>query len=88
MKTLYARVEYGKVTLQEKELPAPGPGQLLLKANYSTMSPGTEQALMGEHIVPLPTSVGYSMCATVIEVGPDSRKRPVPYPHSWERGCS
>ena len=71
MKTLYACVEYGKVTLKEKELPAPGPGQLLLKANYSTMSPGTEQALMGEHIVPLPTSVGYSMCATVIEVGPE-----------------
>lgn len=71
MKTLYAQVEYGKVTLQEKELPAPGPGQLLLKAHYSTMSPGTEQALMGEHIVPLPTNIGYSMCATVEAVGPE-----------------
>ena len=45
MKTLYACVEYGKVTLKEKELPAPGPGQLLLKANYSTMSPGTDVIL-------------------------------------------
>jgi len=71
MKTLYAQVELGKVTLQEKELPAPGPGQLLLKAHYSTMSPGTEWALMHEFIVPLPTSIGYSMCATVVEVGPD-----------------
>ena len=57
MKTLYAQVEYGKVTLQEKELPAPGPGQLLLKAHYSTMSPGKEWALMHEFIVPLPTSI-------------------------------
>lgn len=71
MKTLFAQVELGKVTLQEKELPAPGPGQLLLKAHYSTMSPGTEWALMHEFIVPLPTSIGYSMCATVVEVGPD-----------------
>lgn len=69
MKTLYAQVTPGKVSLQEKELPAPGPGQVLLEAEYSTISPGTENALMGEHIVPLPTSIGYSMAAKVIEVG-------------------
>lgn len=71
MKTLYAQVEKGKVTLREKELPAPGPGQLLLRAHCSTMSPGTENALMNGFIVPLPTSIGYSMCATVEEVGPE-----------------
>lgn len=69
MKTLYAQVEKGKVTLQEKELPSPGRGAVLLKAEYSTMSPGTEWALMNGFIVPLPTSIGYSMAATVIEVG-------------------
>ena len=71
MKTLYAQVQHGNVSLQEKELPAPGPGQLLLKAHYSTMSPGTENALMNGFIVPLPTSIGYSMCATIEAVGPD-----------------
>ena len=60
MKTIYAQACPGSVVLQEKELPAPGPGQLLLEAQYSTMSPGTENGLMGEHIVPLPTSIGYS----------------------------
>jgi len=69
MKTKFAQVELGKVVLKEKELAAPGPGQVLLEAEYSTMSPGTEWALMGEHIVPLPTSIGYSMAAKVIEVG-------------------
>ena len=54
----------GKVYLKEKELPNPGPGQLLLKAQYSTVSPGTENALMHGYIVPLPTNIGYSMAAT------------------------
>ena len=47
MKTLYAQAQPGKVVLQEKELPAPGPGQVLLKAKYSAMSPGTENGLLG-----------------------------------------
>jgi len=69
MKTLYAVVEEGKVYLKEKELPNLGQGQLLLKAQYSTLSPGTENALMHGYIVPLPTNIGYSMAATVVEVG-------------------
>ncbi len=71
MKTLYAQAQPGKVVLAEKEIPAPGPGQVLLKAKYSAMSPGTENGLLGEHIVPLPTSIGYAMAAEVIEVGPE-----------------
>lgn len=72
MKTLYAQAQKGgSVALVEKELPAPGPGQVLLKAKYSAMSPGTENGLLGEHIVPLPTSIGYAMVAEVIEVGPE-----------------
>ncbi|MCD8046597.1 MAG: zinc-binding alcohol dehydrogenase [Clostridiales bacterium] len=74
MKTLYAQAQLGKVVLAEKEIPAPGPGQVLLKAKYSAMSPGTENGLLGEHIVPLPTSIGYAMAAEVVEVGPDVRE--------------
>ena len=69
MKTIYAEAQLGKVVLKEKELPAPGPGQVLLKGKYSAMSPGTENGLLGEHIVPLPTNIGYAMAAEVIEVG-------------------
>ena len=69
MKTLYAQAEPGKVTLQEKELSAPGPGEVLLKAKYSAMSPGTENSLLAGYIVPLPTSIGYAMAAEVLEVG-------------------
>lgn len=69
MKTIYARAEEGKVTLQEKELPKPGKGQVLLKAKYSAMSPGTEKGLLVGAIVPLPTNIGYAMVAEVIELG-------------------
>ncbi|MGB4659495.1 MAG: zinc-binding alcohol dehydrogenase [Mobilitalea sp.] len=69
MKTIYAVAEQGRVVLREKELPDLGPGQLLLEAEYSTMSPGTEYALMAGFIVPLPANIGYSMAARVIEVG-------------------
>ena len=70
MKTIYARALPGEVVLDEKELKAPGPGEVLLKAKYSTMSPGTENGLLGAHIVPLPTNIGYAMAAEVVEVGP------------------
>ncbi len=69
MKTIYAEAQPGKVVLKEKEIGAPGKGEVLLKAKYSAMSPGTENGLLGEHIVPLPTSIGYAMAAEVIEVG-------------------
>lgn len=57
MKIIYAEAQPGKVVLNEKEIPAPGKGEVLLKAKYSAMSPGTENGLFGEHIVPLPTSM-------------------------------
>lgn len=69
MKTIYARAEEGKVTLQEKGLPKPGKGQVLLKAKYSAMSPGTEKGLLVGAIVPLPTNIGYAMVAEVLELG-------------------
>ena len=47
MKTLYASAQLdGTVALLEKEIPAPGPGEVLLKAKYSAMSPGTENGLL------------------------------------------
>jgi len=70
LKTHYAITEEGKVILKTKELPAPGPGHLLLEAEYSTLSPGTERDLMSGHILPLPQIIGYSMAARVIEIGP------------------
>lgn len=42
MKTIYAEAQPGKVVLKEKEISAPGKGEVLLKAKYSAMSPGTE----------------------------------------------
>ncbi len=69
MKTIFAEAQPGKVVLKEKEVGKPGVGEVLLKAKYSAMSPGTENGLLGEHIVPLPTSIGYAMVAEVIEVG-------------------
>ena len=69
MEALYAQAEYGKVTLQTKDLPAPGPGQLLLEAEYSAISPGTEHTLLSGQILPLPQKIGYSMIARVIDTG-------------------
>ena len=57
MEIIYAEAQPGKVVLNEKEIPAPGKGEVLLKAKYSAMSPGTENGLLGEHIVPLPISM-------------------------------
>ena len=69
MKATYAQAEYGKVILKTKELQKPGPGQLLLEAEVSSMSPGTEHSLMAGLVLPLPQCIGYSMVASVVEVG-------------------
>jgi len=69
MEALYAQAEHGKVSLKKKPMPGPGPGQLLLEALYSSMSPGTEYALMSGKILPLPQNIGYSMIARVIGTG-------------------
>lgn len=71
MKTWYARAYEGRVALEEKELPQPGKGEVLLKAKYSAMSPGTEKGLLAGAIVPLPTNIGYAMVAEVMECGED-----------------
>jgi len=70
VKTLYAVAEPGKVVLKTKFLDPPGPGEVLLEAEYSALSPGTEHSLLANQIVPLPQSIGYAMVARIIQVGP------------------
>lgn len=71
MKSLYAHVEsVGKVVLKSAEIGAPSANELLLKAEFSTLSPGTESMLMAGDILPLPQDIGYSLAATVVDVGP------------------
>lgn len=48
---------------------APGPGQVLLEAVFSTLSPGTEHALLAGDILPLPQTLGYSLAARVAGIG-------------------
>ena len=69
MQTYYAQAHPGKVVLAKKELGHPGKGEVMIKAEYSAMSPGTECGLLHEAIVPLPTSIGYAMAGEIIEVG-------------------
>ena len=76
MKTIYAQAHPGKVVLAEKELGHPGPGEVMIKAEYSAMSPGTESGLLHEAIVPLPTSIGYAMAGEIVEIGHEFKEHP------------
>jgi len=69
MKSHFAQAEYGKVIMKSKDLPKPGPGQMLLEAECSALSPGTEHSLMSGFILPLPQNIGYSVVASVLETG-------------------
>lgn len=69
MKVLQAEAQYGRVIVKTKEIGLPGPGQVLVEAQYSSISPGTEYNLMAGNILPLPQNMGYSMIARIAEVG-------------------
>ncbi|TXS90293.1 zinc-binding alcohol dehydrogenase [Parahaliea maris] len=70
MKSVNALVSTpGKVVLVENEVSEPGPDQVLLRALKSSLSPGTERALMAGSILPLPQVMGYSLTARVEAVG-------------------
>jgi threonine dehydrogenase-like Zn-dependent dehydrogenase len=69
MEARFVEAEYGKVTVKTKQIPDPGPGQVLLKAEYSAMSPGTERDLMDGKVLPLPQNVGYAMVARIVGIG-------------------
>jgi 2-desacetyl-2-hydroxyethyl bacteriochlorophyllide A dehydrogenase len=59
----------GQVSFYTEDVGAPDPGQVLLQALYSTLSPGTEYDLMAGQILPLPQKLGYSLAAKVVDVG-------------------
>ncbi|WP_317928505.1 zinc-binding alcohol dehydrogenase [Halioxenophilus sp. WMMB6] len=61
--------EQGVVVLKPDSVAKPGPGQLLVQAQFSSLSPGTEHSLMAGHILPLPQNLGYSLVAKVVEIG-------------------
>lgn len=69
MKNLYALAEFGKVTLREETIGHPGPGQVLLKAITTALSPGTERGIMEASEFPLPQRLGYAYYGEVIEIG-------------------
>jgi hypothetical protein len=57
----------------ECELPAPGPGEVLIETSYSGISPGTElRALAGKQdgMPQYPFIPGYSLSGVVVETGP------------------
>ncbi len=62
----------GQAGFGEVEIPAPGPGQLLLKTLFSCISPGTEMRCLNgaqARTDSWPFIPGYSTCAEVIEAG-------------------
>lgn len=59
----------GRVVLQTEDVGQPGPGQLLVKTQFSTLSPGTEADLLAGRILRLPQAIGYSVAGTVVAVG-------------------
>src|SRR6266545_1208801 len=62
----------GWVRLEQVEILAPGPGEILLRTALSAVSPGTERAfynrLPNTHVT-YPYTPGYSAVGTVLEVG-------------------
>lgn len=64
-----------EVDLVQTNVPDPGPGELLIEAAYTCISPGTElRTLAGKQVgaAPWPLIPGYSCAGTVIKVGPDT----------------
>ena len=67
-------IEKGSAAIRECEMPEAGPGELLVRARVSLISPGTERAwLLGlpNTATRYPQSTGYSHIGEVVAVGPD-----------------
>lgn len=67
-----------EVEPREVELPAPGPGELLVQARYTCVSPGTElRCWAGRQPEPIPHPFipGYAMSGTVVGTGPGTDLR-------------
>jgi NADPH2:quinone reductase len=62
--------EPGRACLESFDLPDPGPGQVLLEAEFSSLSPGTERGLMtAASFRPFPINIGYSFAGRVVAAG-------------------
>ena len=61
-----------RVEIEEIDVPRPGPGELLLEAECTLISPGTERMILSgdsQQYFPLPARPGYSFVGTVHELG-------------------
>lgn len=72
-------VDFEVASLEPYEFVGPGPGQILVSGRYSTVSPGTETAVLCG--LPgarrdFPYTPGYSMAAEVVSAGRDSVFKP------------
>jgi NADPH2:quinone reductase len=59
----------GKVVLCRRVISELRSNEVLVRACFSSMSPGTELALMAGNILPLPQDIGYSLAGVVEAVG-------------------
>jgi 2-desacetyl-2-hydroxyethyl bacteriochlorophyllide A dehydrogenase len=77
------------LTVGEVEVPEPGPGEALVEAVYTGVSPGTEfRAMSGRQpgMPPFPFIPGYGLAGRVVRTGPDT-KIPVGTPVSGANRC-
>lgn len=61
------------------DIPDPGPGQVLVEAKYTCISPGTELRILAgkeKGASPWPLIPGYCMAGTVVACGPDTNLQP------------
>jgi NADPH2:quinone reductase len=61
----------GSVILKKTELPELKPHEVTVRSHFSSISSGTESALMAGKILPLPQIIGYSLAGIVEAVGSD-----------------
>ncbi len=64
--------EKGKVELQEFEPKEPGDGEVLIKSDFTLISPGTELAFLHglpNTVFPFPSSMGYSNVGVISKLG-------------------
>jgi 3-hydroxyethyl bacteriochlorophyllide a dehydrogenase len=69
----------GEVALAEVQIPDPGPGEVLLRTLFSTVSPGTELRVFNGTQVrmpPYPVIPGYTATAEVVATGPGATLAP------------
>lgn len=74
-RTVYQKVEFieENAVLVERELPSLGPGQILVRANCSLVSPGTERAALLRlwNNAEFRQNPGYALAGDVVAVGPE-----------------